>query len=175
MRKAFLRLLTGLLFRITLIAPGWRPGRAAMAGLAATVVYSIAMEGDIVLTNNKFSDIRFLEGMLEDPLGIKRSQRLTALAWALHLLTGVALAEVYAAIAIRLLPGPGWLRGAIFGEAFIASAWVLTPLADKYHPYIKSGEMPELANKTSFLQNLIRHLAFGLALGLLYRERDEQA
>jgi hypothetical protein len=37
---------------------------------------------------------------------------------------------------------------------------------------IKSGELPRLANWTSFLQNIARHLVFGLALGLLYRERS---
>jgi hypothetical protein len=33
--------------------------------------------------------------------------------------------------------------------------------------------LPQLANWTSFLQNILRHLAFGLTLGLLYREKKE--
>jgi hypothetical protein len=152
----------------SIIARNWHPGRAAIAGTIATFVYSIAMEGDKFITGNRFSDIRFLEGLLA---GKKRKKQFTILAWIIHFLTGIALAEVYAAVLKRFLPGPNWLKGTIFGETFIVSLWWLTPLADKYHPLIKNGEIPKLANWTSFLQNIARHLVFGLTLGLLYRDR----
>lgn len=150
-----------------IISPGWKPGKAAWVGLVATIIYSIAMEGDQVLTNNHFSDVRFIQGLLE---GQKNTKPIYYLSWLLHLLNGVALAEIYGAVGKRLLPGPNWLKGSIFGEVFIVSAWWLTPFADKYHPLIKNGELPKLANWTSFLQNIVRHLAFGLALGLLYKD-----
>jgi hypothetical protein len=151
-----------------LISPQWRPGLAAIAGLLATLAYSVAMEWDKYLIGNRFNDVRFIEGILG---GEKRSKRLWLLSWLLHLFNGVALAEIYAAALKRFLPGPGWLKGAIFMETFITGAWTLTPLADKYHPLIKKGEMPRLATWTSFLQNLLRHLIFGVVLGLLYREK----
>ena len=151
-----------------IIARNWHPGKAAIAGLLATTAYSIAMEGDIVITGNRFSDVRFLQGLMGQKATTQK--KFLILAWILHILNGVALAELYAAFFKRLLPGPGWLKGAIFGEIFIVSAWWLTPLADKYHPLIQSGELPRLANPTSFLQNIIRHLVFGLTLGLLYRD-----
>jgi hypothetical protein len=149
-----------------LIAQDWHPGKAALAGTLATATYSLAMEGDKFLLNNRFSDVRFIEGIVA---GRKREKRFWLLAWLLHFLNGVALAEVYAAIFKRLLPGPNWLKGALFGELFITGAWGLTPLADKYHPLIKDGEMPQLANWKAFYQNLLRHLVFGLTLGLIYR------
>ena len=152
-----------------IISPSWNPTRAAAAGFAATVAYSIAMEGDMSLTGNRFSDVLFIEGLLT---GKPTSpERVPVLAWTIHLANGVMLGEVYAAVLKRFLPGPNWLKGAIFGELFIVAAWWLTPLADKHHPMIKSGELPKLANWTSFLQNIVRHLVFGLALGLLYREK----
>ncbi len=152
-----------------LISPNWRPWRAAAAGILATAAYSLAMEGDMSITGNRFNDVRFMQGLM----GVKALQqrRFLILAWLLHFANGVALAELYAALLKRFLPGPNWLRGAIFGEAFICAAWWLTPLADKYHPLIKSGKLPKLANRTSFLQNLARHLIFGLGLGLLYRDK----
>ena len=150
-----------------IISRGWRPGQAAWVGLVATVVYSLAMEGDQLLLGNRFSDVRFIDGLLE---GEKSTKQGMALSWLLHMLNGVALAELYAAVGKRLLPGPDWLRGSIFGEVFIVSAWWLTPLADKYHPLIKNGELPKLANWKSFFQNIVRHLVFGLALGLLYKD-----
>ncbi len=151
-----------------LISPQWRPGLAAIAGLLATLAYSVAMEWDKYLIGNRFNDVRFIEGILG---GEKHSKRLWLLSWLFHLFNGVALAEIYAATLKRFLPGPGWLKGAIFMETFITGAWTLTPLADKYHPLIKKGEMPRLATWTSFLQNLLRHLIFGVVLGLLYREK----
>lgn len=152
-----------------IITRGWQPGKAAWAGLLATIVYSIAMEGDKFLIGNRFSDVRFIQGMLESEASSKRTY---ALSWLLHLLNGVALAEIYGAVAKRFLPGPNWLKGAIFGELFIIGAWWLTPLADKYHPLIRRGELPRLANWTSFFQNILRHLAFGVTLGLLYRDKE---
>ncbi len=154
-----------------IIARNWQPGRAALVGLIATILYSLAMEGDQILLGNRFSDVRFIQGLIE---GEKRSKPVFYLSWLIHLLNGVALGEIYAAVGKKLLPGPDWLKGAIFGEVFIVSAWWLTPLADKYHPLIKNGEMPKLANWTSFLQNIVRHLVFGLALGLLYKDKEEK-
>jgi hypothetical protein len=151
-----------------LITCNWHPGKAALAGLLATTVYSVAMEGDQLLLGNRFSDVRFLQGLMGNKA--TQSKKYWLLAWAIHFVNGVALAEVYAAILKRFLPGPNWLKGAIFGELFIVSAWWLTPLADKYHPLIKNGELPRLATPTSFLQNIVRHLTFGLTLGLLYRD-----
>jgi hypothetical protein len=153
--------------RRSIITHHWYPGRAALAGIVATLVYSIAMEGDTRLTGNHFNDIRFLEGLL---VGEKREKRWTMVAWAIHFLNGVILAEIYAAGIKRFLPGPNWLKGAIFGETWIVGLWWLTPLADNYHPLIKQGQMPKLANWPSFLQNLARHLTYGLTLGLLYRD-----
>jgi Family of unknown function (DUF6789) len=150
----------------------WHPGHATIAGLVALGAYTVEMEADMAVTGNRFSDVRFIEGLL--PVGADSSCPSPidrpALAWLIHLLNGVLLAQLYAAVFKRFLPGPGWLKGVIFGEAFIISVWWLTPLADKYHPLIKSGALPRLANWTTFLQNIVRHFFFGLTLGLLYRE-----
>ncbi|HTK07771.1 MAG TPA: DUF6789 family protein [Ktedonobacteraceae bacterium] len=148
----------------------WQPGKAAWAGLLATIVYSVAMESDKYLIGNRFSDVRFIEGLIG---GEKRSTSSFLISWTIHLLNGVALAEIYAAVVKRFLPGPDWLKGSIFGEIFIAGAWWLTPLADKHHPLIKNGELPKLFTWKAFIQNLIRHLAFGLTLGLLYHDRKK--
>jgi hypothetical protein len=135
-------------------------------------MYSVAMEGDMSLTGNRFSDVRFIEGLMTGKAHPTRVWHW--LAWGMHLLNGVLLGELYAAVLKRFLPGPGWLRGAMFSEAFIVSAWTLTPLADKHHPMIKSGELPALATWTSFWQNIVRHLVFGLTLGLFYREESNK-
>ena len=155
-----------------ILSPSWHPARATLAGVMALGVYTAEMEVDMAITGNRFSDVRFIEGLL--PVGANQSamgmMNRDILAWVIHLLNGVLLAELYAAVFKRFLPGPDWLKGVMFGEAFIISVWWLTPLADKYHPLIKSGALPPLANWTSFLQNIVRHFCFGLTLGLLYRD-----
>lgn len=149
------------------ISHNWEPGKAALVGLVATLAYSAVMESDQRLFHNHLSDVRFIQGMIE---GEKKKPGIYALSWAIHLLNGVALAEIYAAVAKRFLPGPAWLRGSIFGELFVAAIWWLTPLADKHHPLIKNGEMPKLATWKSFNQNLLRHFVYGIVLGLLYKD-----
>lgn len=152
------------------LLPGdWQPGRAAAAGVIATLAYSLVMGSDKYVTGNHFHDVKFIQGLLGDQDA--SSRRVGVLAWGLHFLNGALLGEAYAALGKRLLPGPGWLRGAIFGESFVLAVWPLTPLIDRSHPMIKDGRLPRLANWTSFWQNLLRHLAFGLTLGLLYRPR----
>ncbi len=151
-----------------LISPAWHPGWAA--GLAATLVYSLVMYGNMRLTRQRFNDVRFLEGLLEgQPFPQKR---VPLLAWGLHLLNGVLLAEVYAAICKRFLPGPDLVQGSLFGELLTLALWGTAPLIDNYHPMIQSGYLPRLAKGSLLLQNLVRHLLFGLTLGLLYQDQD---
>ncbi len=153
-----------------ILSPTWQPGQAALDGVLATAAYSLAMEGDMSITGNRFSDVRFIQGMMGKKAMTQK--KFLLLSWLLHFINGIALAEVYAALAKRFLPGPDWLKGTIFSEVFIMGVWWLTPLADKYHPLIQRGELPKLANPTSFIQNIIRHLVFGLTLGLLYRDHS---
>ncbi len=151
-----------------ILRENWRPERAALAGLLATAAYSLVMESDMSITGNRYSDVRFIQGLLAGKS--PRHQKFAFLAWSIHFLNGVILAELYAAVFKRFLPGPNWLKGAIFGELFLASTWGLAPLVDKYHPLTKRGELAKLATWTSFSQNIVRHLVYGLLLGLLYRD-----
>ncbi len=151
-----------------IIRENWHPGRAALAGLLATAAYSLVMEGDMHITGNRYSDVLFIQGLLDRKS--PRQNTFPLFAWIIHFLNGVILAELYAAVFKRFLPGPNWLKGAIFGEMFLASTWWMAPLVDKYHPLTKSGELAKLATWTSLFQNIVRHLVFGLLLGLLYRD-----
>ena len=151
-----------------IIRENWRPGRAALAGLVATAAYSLVMEADIYITGNRYSDVRFIQGLLAGKSS--RHNMFPFLAWGIHFLNGIILAELYAAVFKRFLPGPDWLKGAVFGELFLLSTWWLAPLVDKYHPLTRSGELARLATWPSFFQNIARHLVFGVLLGLLYRD-----
>lgn len=152
----------------SIVRENWRPERAALVGLLATAAYSLVMELDMFITGNHYSDVRFIQGLLAGKA--PRQNKFPLLAWSIHFLNGIMLAELYAAVFKRFLPGPNWLKGTIFGELFLASTWWLAPFVDKYHPLTKSGELVKLATWTSFFQNIVRHFVFGLLLGLLYRD-----
>lgn len=140
----------------------WRPGRAAAAGAIATAAYSIVMEAERSVSAHHFDDVACLRGWLGDSTLTRND--LAVLAWIIHFLNGVALAEVYALVEKRLLPGPHWLKGALFGEAFVLAVWPVTPLVDRSHPLIRKGRLPPLATKAVFWQNVLRHLVFGIVL-----------
>src|SRR5438270_9403762 len=78
-----------------IIRENWRPERAALAGLVATAAYSLVMEADMSLTGNRYSDVRFIQGLLAG--NSPRHKNFAFLAWSIHFLNGVILAELYAA------------------------------------------------------------------------------
>jgi hypothetical protein len=137
---------------------------AVFAGAAASAIYAGEMYLDIALTGNPLDDVQLLEGALRG-----RKARFPILGMLVHLLNGSALAVVYAALK-PLLPGPNWLKGTLFGLLFVLGVWPLTPLLDRIHPLIRRGDLPKFNTPIAFGQNIVRHLIFGLVLGLLYRD-----
>jgi len=140
--------------------------RLALAGAVATGVYTLAMYVDIALTGNDADDVQLIEGIVRG-----ERKHWPIVGWIGQLGNGYGLAGLYASVFDRLLPGPGWLRGLLFGEGFILAVWPLTPLLDRYHPLIRRGQLPRYCRLLPLVQNLVRHGLFGLALGLLYRDR----
>jgi hypothetical protein len=134
------------------------------AGAAASAIYAGEMHLDIALTGNPLDDVQLLEGALRG-----RKARVPILGMFVHLLNGSALAVVYALVK-PLLPGPNWLKGTLFGALFLVAVWPLTPLLDRIHPLIRSGALPRFNTPIALGQNIVRHLVFGLVLGLLYRD-----
>lgn len=117
------------------------------------------MKIDIALTRYPSNDLQVIEGLLPG-----HANRLPWRGFLLHLANGAGLGGLYALVQ-RWLPGPAWLRGILFGEAFILFIWPITPLLDRVHPLIRRGQLPPFAHRIVLLQNLSRHLVFGLALG----------
>jgi hypothetical protein len=79
-------------------------------------------------------------------------------------LAGVLWALPYALWAERRLPGPDWLKGALFALLPVAvSLLVVLPLlgAGPLGPGLGAGALPALGE-------LARHLVYGAALGLAY-------
>ncbi|MEJ7652545.1 MAG: hypothetical protein WKH64_03925 [Chloroflexia bacterium] len=136
---------------------------AAGAGVVGAVAYAVEMELDQRILDYPFDDLaaaraaRCESARLVRPLGL-----------AIHLANGALAGVVYARVC-RLLPGPGWLRGLLFGQIENAMLWPLMLAVDRYHPARKDGSLPPAWSRRNFVAAVARHAAFGLTLGLIYR------
>ncbi len=86
----------------------------------------------------------------------------------LHGVNGAAAGLVYA----RLYPylwGPGWLRGLCFALTENTLLWPVMLLVDRAHPGRRDGSLGAAWTWPSFGVATMRHVAFGLIVGLLDR------
>lgn len=81
------------------------------------------------------------------------------LGWAAHLMIGVILAIIYAFVA-GWIPGPPWLRGALYGLApFLLAQVAVIPMMG----------MPVFSGSVVMaVGSLIEHLVYGAVLGAIY-------
>jgi hypothetical protein len=88
------------------------------------------------------------------------------------LLSGVGRGLIYAAIIEPRIPGPFYLTGSVYG----ALEWALTPwggleeVAGPAAPHQKIPVLSTLLQRRKEDEELLEHLAFGIALALLYRK-----
>jgi hypothetical protein len=93
-------------------------------------------------------------------------------------LTGVAQGLAYAAVVEPRLPGPGVLRGAIYGavEYAVVPLGGLTKLFGKATP---QGRLPVVGRVLDRVDAhdrvFLEHLAFGVVIGALYGARGESS
>jgi len=137
-------------------------GAAVIAGLAAGATYVATMEIDNRLTGINEDDLKLLgRPVAADP-------SLAKLAGVpIHFGNSVALALVYAAVAHERLPGPPWLRGAIFATL---EDTLLYPIAklENLHPGVRDGQIDRYWTLPAYLLSIPRHITYGAVLGILY-------
>src|SRR6476620_8589672 len=133
--------------------------RGGLAGAVATVVMTLEQPLDKRLFDSKYDDVEVL-GKL-----VTRGDDWRTIGFALHVQNGAIFGAAYARLKPSL-PGPAVLRGLLAGLIEHVAAWPLTVLFDRYHPARK--ELPKLATSgRAFGQATIRHVVFGIVLGVL--------
>jgi uncharacterized membrane protein YagU involved in acid resistance len=139
-------------------------GWAITAGLLGAAAYLAAQAVDLALFRNQANDLKLL-GMAVT----RRSPFWQALGLAAHFSFGTVLALLYAATVGRWLPFRPWVSGVIFAQVENALLSVLLlPVIDRTHPAIRRGELPRYLAPTPLLQQIVRHLAYGATLGIVY-------
>ncbi len=140
-------------------------GRASIAGVAAGSSYLASAWLDSKLSSPPFNDLKLVGQMFTT-----KSPSWQVQGVAGHYGFSAALSLTYAAWFHRRLPGPRWLRGVIFLQLENATLYALALAVgfDRFHTGIKSGQLPPLGNMKTFKGQVVRHVAFGLALGAIY-------
>jgi hypothetical protein len=136
-----------------------------IAGAAASTAYLAEMAVDMRLTGNRYDDLILWGGFLSR---IPRRQRL--LGALVHYGVGTGLAVAYQMIQ-PLLPGaPGWIRGALFAQVESAILFPTLVPMNAVHPAVQRGELPQMWGILYFNLEVLRHLAYGITLGLIVDE-----
>lgn len=86
---------------------------------------------------------------------------------AAHLCASAVLGAAYSACEPRL-PGPGWMKGVTFAVVENTLLWPLIVLIDRFHPAVRSGELPSYNGAWPFAVENLRHIAYGFTLGLIF-------
>lgn len=141
--------------------------RALLASIVAGNAYLASMWLDNQLSTHPFNDLK-----LTGQLWTTKSPAWKVVGVANHFLFSIVVSMLYAAWGYKHLPGPRWLRGVLFLQLENTLLYPGAAILEPVHAGMKSGEVPTLLSLKSFLGQALRHVAFGLALGLVYRDKS---
>jgi hypothetical protein len=142
---------------------GINKNRALLAAAGAGTAYLGAMWLDSELSSHPFNDLK----LVGQPF-TTRSPQWIIQGLVAHYGMSAIMALAYASWAGRWLPGPGWFKGLLFLQLENTILYPGAAIIDPFHAGVRSGQLPSLLNWKTFKGQVVRHLAFGLALGLLY-------
>lgn len=127
------------------------PGRAIVAGITGTIIMTIVgLVAAPMMGLPPMNPAALLAGAMGGSL---------ALGWAAHFMIGSLLAVGYALVAGKL-PGPAWLRGALYGLApWLVAQLVVMPMMG----------MPVFSGSAALaMGSLLGHVIYGATVGGVY-------
>jgi len=147
-----------------------RIANGALAGLAGGAAFAAVMKADMALSGRRVDDFQLLAGF-----GPTRN-RWRVVGPIVHTLNSATVGSLYAMVADHI-PGPGWRRGLTFAMIENTTLWPVLIVLDRVHPAIQSGELPVYNRPWPFFVENLRHIAFGLVLGVAFERlsRNDRA
>lgn len=148
--------------------------RAVVAGVIGTLLYDAGAVVDSRLAGRKIDTRRPLRAAFSENPDVE-----TAVEWVAHFGAGIGLASFYARYLYGRLPGRPLTQGLTFGalEAATLTWGGALRLLNRLSPEIRLP--PAYAGLTQGSvapwQSFVRHLAFGAAVGLIYRANGRGA
>jgi hypothetical protein len=141
-------------------------GSAVAAGMAAGTAYLATMWADNKLSSHHFNDLKLVGQIFttKSPLWVIQGV-------VTHYGFSAVVALAYAAWGYRRLPGPPWLKGLLFLQIENTTLYPLAAIMDRFHAGVRSGQLPPVLKWKSYWGQVLRHVAFGVVLGALYKAR----
>ncbi|MCZ8516314.1 hypothetical protein O9H85_28770 [Paenibacillus filicis] len=135
-------------------------GRAILAGVVGTILFNIVMYIDIAVTGVP-ADIPALLGTKL----IGEGSGALFVGHLVHLLNGIVLAIIFFAMSPHMPGRNNIIKGVLFAIAeLIAGVWLFML------PIMGAGIMGLGLAKAIPVITLLRHLAYGIGIGLIYRD-----
>jgi hypothetical protein len=144
----------------------WSPARALAAGLAATVVNTLAIRlvGAAGIGAGTSGFAKWLAAHANAVLGTTFPIVLGSVAQeAFHTSVGLISALIYAGAVYRLLPGPRWLRGLLY----VQGMWLVQ--ATLVLPWMHQGYFGVGISRAAPFWSWALNALYGIVLGALYR------
>lgn len=148
--------------------------RAVLAGVIGTLVYDAGALVDSRLGGRNIDTRRPLRAALTEDPDLE-----AVVEWGAHYAAGIGLASFYARYLYGRLPGSPLKQGLTFGalEAVTLTWGGALHLLNRLSPEIRLPPAYVGLSQEGIApwQNVIRHLAFGAAVGLIYRASDTES
>ena len=135
-----------------------------VCALASGNAYLASMWLDNRLSSHPFNDLK-----LVGQIFTTRSPWWVIIGLANHYSFGVAVSYVYARWVCRRLPGPNWLKGICFLLLENVLLYPAAALIEPWHAGRRAGQLPTLFSRKSFQGQVVRHIAFGVTLGAMWK------
>jgi hypothetical protein len=135
-----------------------------VCALASGNAYLAAAWLDSKLSSHPFNDLK-----LVGQIFTTRSPFWIFMGLLNHYGFSVVVAYVYARWTYSRLPGPGWLRGLLFLQLENTLLYPVALLLEPVHAGIRSGQLPTLFSWKTFWGQVVRHVAYGVTLGAMWR------
>ena len=137
-----------------------------VTALVAGDSYLAAMWVDNRLSSHKFNDLKLVGQILTT-----KSPAWIIMGLVNHYGFSAVVSFIYARWAYRRLPGPRWLKGVLFMQIENALLYPGAAFLEPRHAGMRSGQVPTLFSWKSFWGQAVRHVAFGAALGALWKPK----
>ncbi|HEX2173661.1 MAG TPA: hypothetical protein VHL09_14585 [Dehalococcoidia bacterium] len=135
----------------------------ALAGGLAALAYLAEMYADMAVLNHHYDEVRVIGR------AITRDRWWPVVGVIGNLLAGAGAGAFYGAFVAPRFRVPPVAGGLIFAQIENGTLYPpVMPLIDRFHPDIRQGLMPRSFTPLSFVEAVLRHVAYGVALGWLY-------
>lgn len=131
----------------------------AAGGLVGALAYVIVQQIDLKAFDHNTDDVVLLGRIVTD-----NDDLIRPVGMAMHLFNGASLGALYGLVVHDRLPGPPLAQGLTFAMLETVALYPLSALED-FHPGVREGRLERYTTPIAFLQQVIRHIGYGAALG----------